>query len=204
MNAVDDPDFWQRFYRTNETRWDLGGPTPVFTRLAQSGQLTTGKMIVLGAGRGYDARMFAQHGFTVTAVDFADDAIQSMQELNDPQHPVEVVQSDFFWLPSDFNGRYQYVLDYTSFCAIHPSRRGLYADLVTRLLVENGRFITLAYPIGTRSGGPPFTVQPDNIIQLFAQRNFQLTHREMPEDSIPRRKGVEELLMLQKVAAAKK
>ena len=198
MNNVNEPEFWQGFYRANETRWDLGEPTPVFVRLAQSGQFDTGKMIVLGAGRGHDARMFAQHGFTVTAVDFADEAIQTMQERNDPQHPIEVVQSDFFWLPPDFNGRYQYVLDYTSFCAIHPSRRGEYADLVTRLLVENGRYITLAYPIGTRPGGPPFTVQPDNIIALFAERHFHLTHREMPEDSVPSRKGVEELLVLQK------
>jgi hypothetical protein len=70
--------------------------------------------------------------------------------------------------------------------------------LVARLLEENGRFITLGYPIGTRPGGPPFTVQPNEIIQLFAQHHFQLTHRELPADSVPRRKGVEELLVLQK------
>lgn len=157
--------------------------------------------MVLGAGRGHDARLFARHGFAVTAVDFATAAIDAMQALDDPACPVEIVQSDFFWLPPNWNGRYQYVLDYTAFCAILPERRGEYADLVTRLLKPGGQFITLAFPIGTRTGGPPFTVQPDAIIALFTARGFALHHRESPPDSIPDRKKHEELLILQKNVA---
>lgn len=199
MNMVDEAAFWQDLYRSNGARWDLGAPTPVFARLAANGQMAVGAMIVLGAGHGHDARMFAHYGFAVTAVDFATDAIETMQALDDPRNPVAIVQSDFFALSPDYNGRFQYVLDYTSFCAIDPARRGEYVDLVARLLAKNGRFITLAFPIGTRSGGPPFTVQPDNIIERFTERRFQLIHREMPPDSVASRKGVEELLIMQKM-----
>ena len=199
MNDVNQPEFWQSAYDNGKTMWDLGGPTPPFVRLAQSREFPPDTIMVLGAGRGYDARMFAQQGFTVTAVDFADAPIQAMQEMDDPTNPVEIVQSDFFALGAEFNGRFQYVLDYTSFCAIQPDRRPEYADLVYRLLKPNGIFITLAFPIGKRPGGPPFVVQPDGVILLFAGRNFQLIHREMPADSVPSRKGIEELLILQRL-----
>ncbi len=198
MTEANTPQFWETRYQNNQFTWDLGRPTPVFARLASQGQLTPGAMVVLGAGRGHDARLFARHGFMVTAVDFADAAITAMQGLNDPHHPVDVVQSDFFELPSGFNGRYHYVLDYTCFCAILPERRGEYANLVTRLLQPGGQFVTLAYPIGTRAGGPPFTVQPDAIIDLFVTNGFTLQHRESPPDSVPERRPYEELLILSK------
>lgn len=195
---INSPEFWHDRYQQRQFPWDLGGPTPVFARLAANGQLAPGQMMVLGAGRGHDARLFARHGFRVTAVDFAGAAIQAMQALDDPRHPVEIVQSDFFWLPPAFNGRYDYVLDYTSFCAILPQRRPEYADLVTRLLKPGGQYIILAFPIGTRPGGPPFTVQPEAIITLFATRGFSLQRRESPPDSVPDRQGHEALLILQK------
>ncbi len=198
MDNSDRPQYWDTRYQNKQIRWDLGGPTPVFARLAADGMVPPGQLIVLGAGRGFDARLFARHGFQVTAVDFATTAIQAMQALNDSQFPVEIVHSDFFDLPHTFNGRYQSVIDYTSFCAILPQRRGEYADLVKRLLAPTGSFITLAFPIGTRSGGPPFTVQPDAIIELFAQRGFKLSHREAPPDSVPERRPYEELLILTK------
>ena len=198
MNDVNHPDFWQSAYENGTPRWDLGGPTPVFSRLAKSKAYPSDTLMVLGAGRGHDARMFAQHGFMVTAVDFANAPIKVMHELDDPNNPVEIVQSDFFALGEQFNGRFQYVLDYTSFCAIQPKRRPEYADLVYRLLKPNGLFITLAFPIGKRPGGPPFVVQPDGVILLFEGRNFTLLHREMPADSVPSRKGIEELLILKK------
>ncbi|GIK58645.1 MAG: methyltransferase domain-containing protein [Chloroflexi bacterium] len=198
MIEANSPHFWETRYQNNQFPWDLGGPTPVFARLAAQGQLMPGAMMVLGAGRGHDARLFARHGFAVTAVDFATAAINAMQTLADPDYPLEIVHSDFFTLPATFNGHYQYVLDYTSFCAIQPHRRGEYADLVARLLQPGGQLVTLAFPIGTRAGGPPFTVQPDAIIGLFAARGFTLQHRESPPDSVPERRPYEELLILAK------
>lgn len=198
MADSNSPQFWQERYQNSQFPWDLGGPTPVFARLAAEGHLSPGAMIVLGAGRGHDARLFASYGFSVTAVDFADAAIAAMQTLADPNHRLDILQGDFFWLPPPFNGRYQYVLDYTCFCAILPQRRGEYADLVTRLLQPGGQYVTLAFPIGTRAGGPPFTVQPEAIIDLFAARGFDLMHRESPPDSVPERRPYEELLILQK------
>ncbi|MCA9916966.1 MAG: methyltransferase domain-containing protein [Anaerolineales bacterium] len=192
------PQFWQASYRSGQTAWDLGYPTPVFARLAASGDYPPGKMIVLGAGRGYDARLFAQHGHEVLAVDFASDAVVAMHMQNDPLHPVQVLQADMFALPEVMNGRFDYVLEYVCFCAITPSRRDDFAALAARLLRPGGLYITLAFPIGRRPGGPPFVIQPDAVIGLFAEHGFSLHHREFPPDSIPSRQKIEELLILRR------
>lgn len=195
---VNSPHFWDKLYKSNQFGWDLGSPTPVFVRLAEDGQLEPGKMLVLGAGHGHDARLFAKHGFGVTSVDFSTEAIEMMNRLNDPKYAVEVVHADLFSLPLSWNGCFDYILDYTSFCAVLPGRRPDYADLVGRLLKPGGKYIILAFPIGTRSGGPPFVVQPDAIADLYDERGFTLRHREVPFDSVPNRKGYEELLILEK------
>src|SRR5262245_29391595 len=68
------PAFWEEIYRGGRAGWDLGGPTPAIRRWLQAGRWPPGRLMILGAGRGHDAREFARHGFAVTAVDFAADA----------------------------------------------------------------------------------------------------------------------------------
>lgn len=198
MSDANSPDFWDKLYSSNSFPWDLGGPTPVFEQLIGQDLMEPGQMLVLGAGRGHDARLFARYKFRVTAVDFSEEAVEAMKQLDDLRYPVEIVHSDFFSLPVTWSGRFDYVLDYTSFCAILPQRRPEYADLVTRLLKSKGKLIMLAFPIGNRPGGPPFVVQPDAIIDLFAYRGFTLQVRESPIASVPARMGYEELLILEK------
>ena len=195
---VNSPDKWDANYEQGTDGWDLGGPTPVLQRLLRNGQLVPGRLIVLGAGRGYDAREFARHGFQVTAVDFSSQAIREMHRLSSPDAPVEILQHDIFTLPDSLNGSFEYVLEYTCFCAIDPNRRGEYADLVTRLLKPGGIYVDLAYPLDGREGGPPFAVSVAEIRNLFQARGFQLLSREKPVDSIPRRRNAEELLLFQK------
>ena len=192
------PQYWQESYDNGRIPWDLGRPTPVFARLATSSEYPPGEMIVLGAGRGHDARLFARHGFAVTAVDFAPQAIAAMQERNDPANPVQILQADIFELGEEWNGRFDYLLEYTCFCAIDPARRDEYAALAARLLKPSGLYIALSFPIGRRSGGPPFVVQPDAVIELLTEHGFKLQHREFPPDSVPSRQNIEELIVLQK------
>jgi len=197
-NNVNSPSKWEADYERKTDGWDLGGPTPVFKRLASSGQFKPGQMIVLGAGRGHDAREFARHGFSVTAVDFASHAVHEMQRLADPSAPVEILQSDLFALPHGFKNTFDYVLEYTCFCAIDPNRRAEYADLVTHLLKPEGVYIDLAFPLDGRAGGPPFAVKESEVIDLFQKRGLNLISREKPDESISKRRHAEELFIFQK------
>lgn len=196
--AANSPDFWEKLYQNDEDHWDLGQPTPVFARLAAARRFPPGDMIVLGAGQGHDARLFARHGFQVTAVDFACKAVEQMRALADPFAPLQILYADIFSLPQNWQSCFDYVLEYVTFCAILPQHRREYAAVVNRLLRPGGMFIDLAFPIGKRPGGPPYVVQPDAVIALFQMLGFQLQHREFPVESVPMRKGYEELLILQK------
>jgi SAM-dependent methyltransferase len=198
MGNVSSVSFWEESYRSGRTGWDLGMPTPVFQRIAESSQFQPGKMLVICAGRGYDARLFARQGFQVTAVDFADSAVKEMQSLLEPDLPMEVIQADIFDLPAFMNEEFDYILEYTCFCAIDPQRRAEYIESVSSLLKPGGYYIALAFPIGRRSGGPPFFVTPDELIHPLNERGFKLVLREIPDDSVPGREGIEELLVLRK------
>ena len=201
MNDVSSPSFWEDNYRSGRTGWDLGMPTPVFQRLADSGEFPPGKMLVICAGRGYDARMFARLGFKVTAVDFAEEAVQEMLALNEPETSMEVIQADLFDLPAFMKAEFDYILEYTCFCAIDPQRRAEYINSVTNLLKPGGFYIALAFPIGGRTGGPPFVVTPDELVDPLNEMGFELVSREIPGDSVPGREGIEELLILKKISA---
>ena len=198
---VNSPDKWDANYEQGTAGWDLGGPTPVFQHLLQKRQLIPGLMIVLGAGRGHDAREFARHGFQVTAVDFSSQAVREMHRLASPDAPVEILQHDIFTLPAALNHSFDYVLEYTCFCAIDPNRRAEYADLVTRLLKPGGMYIDLAFPLDGREGGPPVAVSAEEILDLFQARGFKLLSREKPADSISPRRHAEELFLFQKKIA---
>jgi SAM-dependent methyltransferase len=198
---VNSPRKWDENYKQGTDGWDLGKSTPVFKRFVSSREWIPGRMIVLGAGRGHDAREFARHGFQVTAVDFASQAVQEMHRLATADAPVEILQHDIFTLPESFNDSFDYVLEYTCFCAIDPKRRGEYADLVARLLKPNGIYIDLAFPLDGRQGGPPFAVSASEILDLFLRRGFQLIFREKPVESVSPRRYAEELFLFQKTIA---
>ena len=192
---VNKPDYWDQIYQAGRAGWDLGGPTPALHRLLAGGEVAPGRLIVLGAGLGHDAREFARQGFTVTAVDFTDAAVEGMRSLADPAAPVEIVQADIFALPAELDHTFDVVLEYTCFCSINPARRPEYADLVARLIKPGGAYIALLFPLDQHKGGPPFSVSADEAVSLFRKRKFRLRRRETPEDSVWQRRGLEELLI---------
>jgi SAM-dependent methyltransferase len=121
-----------------------------------------------------------------------------MKRLADPSAPVDILQSDLFSLPHEFNNSFDYVLEYTCFCAIDPKRRADYADLVTHLLKPDGVYIDLAFPLDGRAGGPPFAVKESEVMDLFMERGFKLVSRNKPEESVSPRRHAEELFIFQK------
>ena len=123
-----------------------------------------------------------------------------VKRLTEDDAPIEILQQDIFTFPDEYDGTFDYILEYICFCAIDPARRNEYADVVTRLLKPNGLFIDLAYPLDGRTNGPPFGFTDKELLGLFEKRGFKLLSREKPEDSISRRKGAEELFVFQKTS----
>jgi methyl halide transferase len=191
------PDFWEGIYqRTGSPRWDLGQPAPAFVSLLTGDSpLPPGKLIVLGCGTGNDIVAFASRGFDVVGVDFAPSAIRGAEErLAQATLTAELLQRDIFDLSREYSSHFDYVVEHTCFCAIHPDRRPEYVRLVQTLLKPTGMFIAVffALPLG---GGPPFGTTESEIRSLF-EPVFNISTLHVTPNSVERRRGKELFAMM--------
>lgn len=199
VNGVNEPHYWDALYRDNQARWDMGTPTPVFVDLLKSGRFEPGRALILGCGRGHDAVLFAQHGFSVTAIDFSAEAIKHTRVLAEANNVgLELVQEDLFDYSLGISEEFDYVVEYVTFCAIEPSRRPEFAAVVPALMKPSGRFIGLFFPLDSRLGGPPFAVSMDEVHRIFGKK-LELISVEAPERSVTPRKGRELLTVWRKL-----
>jgi|TARA_B110000438_G_scaffold101747_2_gene100637 SAM-dependent methyltransferase len=199
---VEDPvntaEFWEACYESEMDGWDLGGPTPVFERLAS--EIPKGKICVIGCGRGYDAVAFAKAGFDVTAIDFSRNAVMDARENARKEGvDIQVLRENIFDLPEDLFYQFDYVMEYTCFCAISPTRRFEYDRVVWQLLKANGKLLGLFLPLDKEleEGGPPWGVEISELHKLFGL-HWNLEYEEMPRESIERRADREILMVWRK------
>ena len=193
MVSVGNSEFWEKHYNEGTTRWDLGQAAPPFVSLLNSPQApSAGKVAVLGCGRGYDALLFAQHGFEAIGFDFATSAIADATALSGASKiKAKFLQRDIFDLPAEFPNYFNYVLEHTCFCAIDPNQRSAYVKLVKNILQPQGELIALFWA-HTRPGGPPYGTTLTEIGQLFAT-DFEIICLEKVTNSVPQRQSEEYL-----------
>ena len=200
MNHKEDTvKFWDEKYLLQNTGWDLKGPTPVFENIAKT--ISKGKLCILGCGKGYDAILFAENDFKVTAVDFAPEAIKSLNNLvNKKPENLKVLQKDIFKLNKDFFEYFDYVIEQTCFCAIHPSRRLNYIQLVTNILKKNGKLIGLWFPLDKNisEAGPPYGISVKEIKSYF-NKKWKVEKEEFSKLSVSSRTGREKLIIFKKL-----
>ena len=193
------PEYWEKSYQSGNMGWDLGGPTPIFDNWIQF-QNKSLSICVLGAGNGWDAINFAEKGHNVTAVDFAESAIDNMQtSAQNKDIQINLIHSDIFDLCKLFNHTFDIVLEYTCFCAINPARRMDYVRMTNQILKPNGKLVALLFPIDKdiNDDGPPFAVDLDSTISLFS-KYFIVDTKEIPSLSIERRNGREVFVIFKK------
>ena len=197
-DPVNTAEFWEACYESEMDGWDIGGPTPVFERLAT--KIPKGRICVIGCGRGYDAVTFAKAGFEVTAIDFAQTAVLASRE-NARKEEVEmtVLREDFFDLPDELHDQFDYVLEYTCFCAISPERRFEYDRVIWQLLKPEGKLLGLFFPLDKNvdEGGPPWGVNISELHALFGL-HWNLESEEMPKESIEPRADREIMMIWKK------
>ena len=87
------------------------------------------------------------------------------------------MQQDLFEFPHDKNNSFDYLLEYTCFCAIDSKRRMEYADLVTRLLKPNGIYIDLAFPLAAER----FRILSDEEVLVSGREHRRVSHHSMAD-----------------------
>ncbi len=196
---ANDPAFWEEQWRTDQG-WDVGEATPPMARaIAELPVLRDA--VVVGCGRGHEARALARRGWPrVVGVDFAPAAIaeaRAAEELDAPWEArprVEWRLQDVFTLGDTDPAAFDLAVEHACCIAIDPARRGDWAQALAGALRPGGRLLALV-SVKPRTGGPPFEVRRGDLERTIADAGFSLERVEVPEDSIESRRGQELLLI---------
>jgi SAM-dependent methyltransferase len=163
-----------------------------------------GSILITGSGKGYDAIAAAKAGYSVTAVDFSQNAVDHTKQLAETEKVrLRVLQEDVFNLKNVLNEQFDVVYEYTTFCAINPARREEFASVISSLVRPGGKFISVVFPIDGRQGGPPFSVDPVQFYKLFS-RYMKLKLSSKRIESVKPRRGKEILQVYIKPLNGKK
>ena len=198
-NNVSDSEFWNECYIDGNTGWDLGDVTPVFKHWCDKIKKDS-SIFVPGAGNGYDPIYFAKNGHDVTAADFSIEAVQNMiSKSNKENIKLNILHADIFNLDKQLVQNFDYVVEYTCFCAIERSRRMEYIKSMHQILKKDGELIGLFLPLNKKveEGGPPYSIILDEVINQFSNY-FDVIESKQHPLSIKPRKGYEQYIHFKK------
>ncbi|MCB2407595.1 methyltransferase domain-containing protein [Hymenobacter lucidus] len=192
-----DATYWNARYTLGQTGWDTGAITPPLRDYFQ--QLTlpvTARILIPGAGRGYEAEYL--HGAGYENVWVADIAPEALRDLHQrvPGFPAEhLLEQDFFALPT--TPPYDLIVEQTFFCALEPRLRPAYARQCAALLRPGGTLMGLLFNTEFDKPGPPFGGSGAEYESYFAPY-FDFVHFEPAYNSIKPRQGKELFICLKK------
>lgn len=199
-----DADFWAELYRTGDTGWDQGGPSPGLVDFlnkdlgpGRAVPFRSGRALVPGCGRGHDARALAAAGFTVIGLDVVKEAVEEAARMAGVEglKTIRFAQADFLDLPNRLRGPFDLIFENTFFCAIDPDHRDQYVEAAANLLTPGGFLLGVFYNIQPETG-PPFGATREELLDRFGQHFTPILDR-VPR-SIPRREGKEILMLWQR------
>ncbi len=189
-----DSNYWEKRYQESTTKWDIGYPsTPLVTYINQL-QDKNIKILIPGAGNGYEASYLFDNGFkNVFVVDVAPSALKNIKKRT-PNFPEnQLILNDFFNLTDSFD----LILEQTFFCALHPSKRENYAKKMHELLNKNGKLVGVFFSFPLTESGPPFGGNKEEYLTYF-KPHFHIKVFEECYNSIKPRLGNELFAIFEK------
>lgn len=177
---------WESAYQRRETPWEKGEPHPALIDfLAENGPLE-GEIFVPGCGSGHDVRALTTPNNHVVGIDVAPFAIEKA-EAQPKIANEEYLLGDLFALPTELNGRFDWVFEHTCFCAIDPSRRDEYVTTVVRLLKPGGKLLAIFFiNPDHEEPGPPYGVGTAELEEFFG-KHFVVEREWVPGRTHPGR-----------------
>jgi len=195
---------WNRLYETGDAGWDFGKPAPPFRSLftAQKGKrpkwLKPGRLINPGCGAGHDSFYFSKKGFDVLGVDFSKFAIKKASHYKSKGLKLDFLKANLLSLPHSLFGQFDFWLEHTCFCVIHPRIRPDYVKAIMDVLKPGGIVFGLFYRFDPPDKeGPPFRISESELKKLFSH-NFSCLDWCTPKNSFPKRQNRERLIVFKK------
>ncbi|BGP14537.1 hypothetical protein JCM10213_001885 [Rhodosporidiobolus nylandii] len=199
---------WDQAWQANATPWDNDAAQPALVELIEERWdevgvpfegSKSGKALVAGCGKGYDATFFASKGVDALGIDISPTAVQRAQAFYaaQPNPPTNVAfqVADFFSFDHE---PFAIAYDYTFFCAIPPSWREKWGKRYAEVIRPGGLLIALAFPLdGDREGGPPYSVSEEAYDKVLLLA-FEKVYSRVPGKSSEGRAGRDKMLVYRK------
>jgi len=188
---------WNEQYEKQDTPWDKGAPSPGLVDFLAM-EPVHGRVLVPGCGVGHDVRALAATADEVLGLDIASLAVERADRMPKVGHE-RYALGDFFNLPAELRGAFDWVFEHTCFCAINPAQRPAYVASVAAALKPGGHYLAIFYlDPGNDSPdeGPPFEVSVAELDRLFSPR-FTLVREWLPQRAYPGREGREWMRVMQ-------
>lgn len=185
---------WDNRYLNKDIAWDLGEVSPPLK--AYFDQLTNKeiKILIPGGGNSYEAAYLFEKGFeNVWVVDLSKTAIANIQRSIPKFPPSQLIQGDFF----DMEDSFDFIVEQTFFCAIHPSLRANYVVKMNSLLKPKGTLVGVLFNAPLNKEKPPFGGNKAAYMEQF-KRFFEIQKMEACYNSFGNRKGRELFIILGK------
>lgn len=188
-------DYWENRYAEEHLGWDIGYVSTPLRHYIDQLEDKSIKILIPGAGHGYEAIYLFQNGFTnVYVVDIAGTPLRRIKEKC-PAFPKEqLLEGDFFEI--EMQG-FDLVLEQTFFCALDPELRPAYMERMFQILKPGGKLSGLFFDFPLSSSGPPFGGSYSEYEGLFKEK-FKIKSLERATNSIAPRQGKELFFIFEK------
>lgn len=182
-----DQGFWRDRYLNGETGWDIGHVSTPIKEFADGLTDRSLRILIPGAGRGYEAQYLHEQGFTdVHVIDLAQEPFNDLLQRC-PSFPKEhLIVGDFF----AHHGEYDLIIEQTFFCALDPSLRSNYVKKMHELLAPGGKLVGVLFDDPLNNDRPPFGGSKYEYLPLF-KKHFDRVRMERCRNSIAPRAGRE-------------
>lgn len=160
-------DRWEERYREGDLPWDTGRPDAHLVKLVTESPMQPCRAIELGCGKGANAVWLAEQGYSVTAVDISETAVEHGR-LKAEEAGVEArfVAGSALELPPDL-GEFGFAFDRGCFHSFEtPEERARFAENVSGLLVPDGLWYSL---MGSKDSPPRETGPPTLSVREIAE-----------------------------------
>ena len=187
---------WREAWRAGVTPWDAGTSPPALRSLLDRGAVPSGRILVPGCGTGYDLAVLARTDREVVGIDLSEDARNAFLAAH-PDLPGSVAYevTDFFsYAPAS---GFDFVWDYTFFCALDPGQRTSWSEAMKRLVNPAGVLATLLFPFEdpiSGKQGPPWPINT-SMMRRYVEDGFEELETAEVERTHPGREGRERLAL---------
>jgi len=179
--------YWSQRYRDNNIPWDAGSATTPIKAYLDSLVDREIKVLIPGAGSGWEAEYARKAGFDqVYVLDISKLALDRLAERCGNFPPSSLLHEDFF----AHKGTYDLVIEQTFFCALPPSWRSRYVEKMREIIRPGGILAGVLFDDPLNTDHPPFGGNEEEYRTYFFPA-FTEKHMERCYNSIPPRQGRE-------------